>query len=356
MMSRVHLPPSLSRRVAASQIVAIAAILCLGVPSAMAASFEYAIRNQKSQTDGDPPTLVLKATDIIKGGKVSYSVDSGSTKSISLGKMNPGKEKLIPLKVGSGTHSIKVEIEARGLGDESATIPLQFEVTRVDPIALTIDRDKVDTTNGQLAFEVNRPLDRVEMEIFDADGTQIGTHSQSFGGRYGGLTLNWPVRGEVGGIQIKAHDVDGFWTSVLLEPWWIEIEHEEIIFDFGKASWQPSEEPKLKKSLAEIRTAMKRHAKHRPDMRLYVAGYTDTVGSASQNKELSEKRARAISAWFQKHGVDMPVYYQGFGESVLAVKTDDETPNEQNRRALYVLGNAPPPQSAQMPRANWRKR
>lgn len=334
-----------------------AAVLCaltLFAVSASAAGFEYVIKNQKSQIGSDGPALVLQAADIIKGGTVTIKSSSAPNQRAKLEEMRPGAQQVIPLKAPRGEHTYEVTIEARGL-DGVATIPLQFKVLRVKPVQIQVEREGVDTGRGVIPFKVNRPLDRVEMEFADPDGKKIGARSQSYGGKSGALEATWEGGVELGSIRLKAYDVDGFWTSVLLEPWWIEIDHEEIIFDFGKATWQGEETPKLKKSLGEIREAMRKYAKHRPDMRLYIAGYTDTVGSASQNQKLSEQRARAIAQWFRKSGLDIPVYYQGFGESALKVKTPDETKEARNRRALYVLGNAPPPQSHDIPRANWKR-
>ncbi len=329
--------------------------LMLMTTSAFAVGFQYKIANQKSQTDGDGPQLVLQATDSIARGTVTIRSKSAPNKTVRLSKMSAGEQKAISLKAPKGTHAFEVVIEAEGPDGASGKIPFDFQVTRVEPIEISVKRDGVDTGRGVIPFKVNRPLDRVEMEFFDENGGKIGSRSQSFGGRYGDLKATWEGGAEVGGIQLKAYDVDGFWTSVLLEPWWIEIEHEEIVFDTGKWTWEEDEESKLKKSLVEIREAMKKHKKHRPDMRLYVAGYTDTVGSKADNQKLSAQRARAIGKWFSEQGLDIPVYYQGFGEDAQAVTTADEIENAKNRRALYVLGNAPPPQSQAIPRANWKR-
>ncbi|MFW5966579.1 MAG: OmpA family protein, partial [Persicimonas sp.] len=71
--------------------------------------------------------------------------------------------------------------------------------------------------------------------------------------------------------------------------------------------------------------------------------------------KLSNDRARALARWFREAGLDIPVYYQGFGESVLAVDTPDETEEPKNRRAVYVLGNAQPPTSETFPKSNWKE-
>ena len=90
------------------------------------------------------------------------------------------------------------------------------------------------------------------------------------------------------------------------------------------------------------------------EVRLYVAGYTDTVGAAAGNQALSERRARAIATWFRNRGFTGAVQYQGFGESVLAEPTADEVDHAANRRALYILAAQTPPISTALPRSAWK--
>ena len=49
----------------------------------------------------------------------------------------------------------------------------------------------------------------------------------------------------------------------------------------------------------------------------------------------------------------MPIWFQGFGESVLFVQTPDNTDQAANRRAGYVLSTQPPPASRGFPTRNW---
>jgi outer membrane protein OmpA-like peptidoglycan-associated protein len=107
-------------------------------------------------------------------------------------------------------------------------------------------------------------------------------------------------------------------------------------------------------TLELLRTKLKRFG-GLVKLQLYIAGYTDTVGSRGSNHELSEKRARSIATWFKRRAVPVPILYQGFGEDALAVSTPNETKESRNRRALYVLSaNAPATQKA-IPRKNWKK-
>ena len=76
---------------------------------------------------------------------------------------------------------------------------------------------------------------------------------------------------------------------------------------------------------------------------IYVAGFTDTVGTVNDNRKLSQKRARAIGRYFARRGLhEIPIFVRGFGEEVLAVPTEDDVAREENRRAVYIVSTFPP--------------
>ena len=62
----------------------------------------------------------------------------------------------------------------------------------------------------------------------------------------------------------------------------------------------------------------------------------DTIKAVNQ-------RAKAIADWLRGHGYDAPIYYYGFGESLLAVKTGDGVDESANRRVLYIVTSDVPP-------------
>lgn len=70
-----------------------------------------------------------------------------------------------------------------------------------------------------------------------------------------------------------------------------------------------------------------------PDLRVELDGYTDDRGSDSYNQHLSERRAQAVVAYLQEHGVDASrLAARGCGEArPLADNATDEG-REQNRR------------------------
>lgn len=330
-------------------------LMCLMLLSldASASVFTYKVKHRSAPTDGPAPVLVIQATAPITSATVSLK-GGAESKTVKLGKLKVGQSREIKLKPGAGRTTYEVKLAVKSPQGEGE-LGFSFETIRVAPITLKVDRDQVDPDRGKLVMHSNRPLSKVEVELVGEGDKVVGTHTHDAEGKAGAIEVSWPAVANVTAIRLKAHDIDGMWAAVQLEPWWIEIKHEEIVFETGKDSWQPAEEPKLKASLEEIKVQMKRYPKHRAEMRLYIAGYTDTVGKPADNQQLSEARARSIARWFKGQGVGVTLYYQGFGESALAVKTPDETPNEKNRRALYVLGNAAPPRSATLPRAAWKR-
>jgi hypothetical protein len=88
--------------------------------------------------------------------------------------------------------------------------------------------------------------------------------------------------------------------------------------------------------------------------RLYIVGFTDTVGPGPSNDELSKNRAKAIAKYFFDKGFWAEIHFAGMGERALRVETGDQVDEVRNRRALYVIGVDTPPAGGQMP-SKWAK-
>ena len=138
-------------------------------------------------------------------------------------------------------------------------------------------------------------------------------------------------------LKLRVEAADGVATNVELIPWSVTIDHEDVNFRTDSFEIDPDERAKLDATLTKIDDAVKRAT---PFMKvtLYIAGHTDTVGATSKNAKLSLDRANAIGKYFRTKKLAIPVVVAGFGESVLKVKTADETDERANRRADYVLG------------------
>lgn len=334
-------------------IVGLAASM-LFTTAAWAQEFDFRINN-RVQVGSGQPSLEVRSPSSVKGAKLVLERSDGHKQTIKLGNLKVGETRTVPIKQPKGTFSYTAKIDGKDIDNDTISMEFTFDVAYVDPVKIRIDRDLIDLGQGRMPFESTRPLDRVEIEVFNEKGEKIIERTQKYEGQGGHLVAEWNAVENTGGVRLMMYDVDGFWTGVVIEPFSVVIPHQTVVFHFGKATWDKSEEPKLEATLKDIQKAMAEHAHKGLDMRLYIAGYTDTVGGAESNLKLSSERARAIGSWFRKKGLKIPVYSQGFGESVLAVPTADETPEERNRRALYILADSPPPTSGEIPRSDWQR-
>jgi outer membrane protein OmpA-like peptidoglycan-associated protein len=221
--------------------------------------------------------------------------------------------------------------------------PKQFKVS--------IAKSDVDLPNRTISFKSNRAIDSVEMKVYDEEGDLISEKLELYEGAAAGSTLkiSWPELGagiDNFRIDLKFTDTNEYWVGTSICRFEGYIDHEEVVFESGKWDIRPKEQHKLDSVMPAMIEMVERAANcDRLGMALYVAGYTDTVGSISDNRELSRKRARAIAEYFLKHGLEkkqLAVYVRGFGEEVLAVETDDSVDEERNRRADYIISNSPP--------------
>jgi outer membrane protein OmpA-like peptidoglycan-associated protein len=169
------------------------------------------------------------------------------------------------------------------------------------------------------------------------------------------LTVEWPESsGKVLKIAIKAYDTETFFDGVELFPWQIDIPHQEVNFDTGKWDVRPSEKSKLEDSYSKIQDAVLKYGTL-AKIKLFIAGHTDTVGTNESNRTLSLNRARSIGSYLRNRGISIPIQYEGFGEEALLVPTPDNTDEEKNRRAEYIISVENPVTKSAPFAPNWRK-
>lgn len=220
------------------------------------------------------------------------------------------------------------------------TTPTQEAPSKMPPLQVLIDKSKIDLENSRLELKMSRTASHVELKVTDAEGNLIAKGKQDFSGKAPGtpLLVQWaPKNGEkVARIEVFAHDAYGYYKGIAIVPWSLEIPHEELNFAVDSAKIEKKEEPKLEASYKLVEAALKKH-KDLGAITLFIAGHTDTLGSAAHNADLSGRRARAIARWFRQRGLGIPIRYEGFGEFALKVKTADEVDERQNRRVDYLL-------------------
>jgi len=209
------------------------------------------------------------------------------------------------------------------------------------PIHVGYDLGHLDLDRHELQFKPSRAVTSATITAIGEDGALLGTgaarYDDAVAGRWLAISWTQEVDARVLLLRLRVAAADGAATNVELVPWSVEIAHEDVNFRTDSAVIDPSETEKLDASRAQIE-AMVARTRGFVELKLYVAGHTDTVGPAAKNRTLSRARAVAIARYFRDKGVTLPIAVAGFGEDVPKAKTADETDARVNRRADYVLG------------------
>lgn len=110
----------------------------------------------------------------------------------------------------------------------------------------------------------------------------------------------------------------------------------DVLFDFDKAAIRPAAEPTLRDIAGLVKSSSAGV--------VTIEGHTDSKGSASYNKELSLRRAKAVAQWLASQGVDPArLSTKGLGDTrpvqpnKLANGADNPQGRAQNRRVEFVL-------------------
>jgi outer membrane protein OmpA-like peptidoglycan-associated protein len=207
-------------------------------------------------------------------------------------------------------------------------------------LEVVIDKSKVDLKEHRLEVKMNHVAAKVTIKVFDESGAVLADQQQGFEGTAAGspLIVTWSPSSDatVGRIEVFGYDEDGAYKGIAITPWAISIPHEEVNFRRDSAEIDDPEKPKLEASFTKVAEAILSH-KDLGRISLFIAGHTDSVGTAAYNLQLSRARAQAIAGWFRKRGLKIPIAFEGFGESALLVKTSDEVDEPRNRRVDYIL-------------------
>jgi OOP family OmpA-OmpF porin len=105
-----------------------------------------------------------------------------------------------------------------------------------------------------------------------------------------------------------------------------EIRLEGVVFETGKATLLPESIPTLESAVATL--------KRYPDLRIEVAGHTDSRGADAYNQDLSNRRANAVATYLRDAGVTNSITSRGYGESQPIASNDTDEGRQQNRRVV----------------------
>lgn len=295
---------------------------------------------------GQKPQIRITGATAVTGVKLELERDDG--KHFTLEQRSLARDQAVTLSIGDGAAgkaSYKGTISARQPAWSDA---IQFSTVIRPALRVGYDAEHLDLDNHVLQFTLSRPAGSATLTAIGEDGSTLGEGTATYERQAAGtwLKISWtqPASARVLMLKLHAESADAGASDVELVPWSVTIDHQDVTFATDSAVIADSEQAKLAASIAKIEEVVKRSEKF-VQMRLYVAGHTDTVGPSAKNKQLSLARARAIAQYFRNHGIALPIAYAGFGEEVPKVPTKDNTDEAANRRADYVLGplGAPPP-------------
>jgi hypothetical protein len=306
------------------------------------------------QIGGEVPALVL--VPLKDATSLAVSLDCGGTRASRSGRAPSGQPIEIPLRVAAGTWTCRGSLRGAFTDGSTGDMPLEFQVSMLAPMKVEVPAESVDLAARRLSVVSSRPIARIDVAVTGLGKQHLGGGSTDVApGRTSPVQVTWTqTPGEAILIVVTVTDPSGFWSELTLRPWHYAIPHTDVSFETDDSVVRPSEEPKLAEVLTHIQGVYDKYGRDVPVINLYVAGYTDTVGTAEHNEQLSRLRAASLAKWFRAHGFSSEVWYEGFGERVLAVQTPDGTDEALNRRAAYVLGSEPPV-GAQFPAAGWKR-
>ncbi len=331
----------------------ILALIALNAQPALAKDAVELQVMRKAQEGYDAPTLTVVAN---VSGQVEVSMRCGSKRYALSEAVKPGGTYPLAFEgLSRGHHACSGTLTLQASDGTAGEMPLSLEVDVLPPLELSVTKEDLDIDGHTMSLRASRPLSWVAVEVLDDSGQRIGELVQELSG-FDQVELEWDAldEGEVLKIVITARDTDQLAGKLELSPWHYNIPHEDVTFASGQWEVLPKEEPKLEQAWSDLQAVLAKYGSI-VEVKLFVAGYTDTVGGAQANLGLSRSRARAIAQWFRSRGFTGPISFQGFGEQVLAVPTPDETAERANRRALYILAADEPPVSDDLPRASWSR-
>lgn len=116
----------------------------------------------------------------------------------------------------------------------------------------------------------------------------------------------------------------------------------DVLFEFNRAEVKPT----ARDELAKVAEFLRQY----PDRRLLIEGYTDNVGSAEYNRDLSRRRAEAVAAQLVALGVPAErVSTAGYGKDYPVADNSTDTNRAMNRRVEVYISNNDQPVAARRP-------
>lgn len=296
-----------------------------------------------------PAQMRIIAKDSLKNIDIVIHNCSDRPVKKHISSMKSGEIQTISWPQDAGRYQCIVQMTGYTGLDSKWTVNANHEFVSTHPIKLDVNLRELSPEVSDVTLHASKPFNKAKITVTAEDGTHIDTVEKSVG-MVKDYKLEWTPNGKPPALlEIRIDDGTGAWATNTI--FYFKVPHTDIVFDTNKYEVRKDQDVHLQETLDKMLEILAKHERVAVD--LYITGHTDTVGSVSANDKLSLNRAKSIAGWFRKHGLKIPMYYRGAGERALAVQTPDDTPNEKNRRAVYILSNRPPVESVSL--GDWHK-
>lgn len=330
---------------------AVAVVVCAVVAALPAAANDIDLRIDSQVATGKEPTLTVVVNKDVESVTVDVSSGKARIKQTLGPQGQPGKLVFTLKQEGTGVLSWKGTLAVVFADGSSGEMPLAFQTERKSAkFKFSITKENLDLANNSLKLVSERSTKKVEIEIYTDEDDLLAASGREYDPPVPAgqpVEVEWLPKkaGDVLRIHTVVYDEAGSFQSSDSFPYAFNVPHEDVIFESGKSTVRPEQEPKLLDVLPEIERQLKRFSRalaaDKKSGMIFVVGHTDTVGDAASNQVLSQARAVAIAKWFRAR-LKVPVYARGYGEDMLKVETADETDEAANRRADYVVSYESP--------------
>lgn len=341
----------------AGMAAAFAAGLLSFAATASADAIDFTLKAKVLESQKEKPHMVLKVNERIESLSLTLTRDDGQGFTKKYQRVEAGGETRIDLPVVKGkAHHFKAAFDLVQDG-EAMHHEMEFDAELVVQPSFVVKNEDVNLDGGFLTLTSSRDVSRVDVQVISDQGQVVAEKSQRYGVVPAGnkVELLWgPTEGRVFKIALTIYDTDEFHYGMALFPWRYDIPHDEVNFATGSSDIAKAERPKLDASVKTLKEVLRRMGGE-AQLKLFVAGATDTVGDAASNQKLSAARARSIARYFRSQGIRIPIFYTGLGENGLKVATADEVDEVQNRRADYIVSVEEPVFSGDVPPIVWTK-
>ena len=300
---------------------------------------------------GEQPAFIVAPTRAVKEMLVVVTA-GGKEYRFEEGSIGAGVQKTFAWKRDEQVTSAQAYVRAVFSDGYVSEVTIPMEYSYGGQLEVDLSRASADLKKRTVSVKVSHPVDRAEITVYGARKAILDESEVELGAGPGSIDVPWVGDpGEVVLLDVTLHSGNA-WAGFTYSPWFLDIPHEDVLFDSNSAEVPSAENFKLQHTLKQLQEVLDKYGSVVP-VKLYIAGCTDTVGDASHNRDLSRRRAKAIAGWLRSNGYDMPIYYHGFGEGLLAVRTGDGVDEGRNRRALYMVGANPPPAGSGIPSVRW---